>query len=105
LPVGHCTIISDETGAVNKNDDLMSLLKNGYDSRGKTSKLFTRDPEYSFFFKMIIAERMPEVSYIEVFVLQRIRDKDTLEPQGNPARQARPDNVNLPSDTIQRSNS
>jgi hypothetical protein len=49
IEVGQCTIISDETGALNKNEDLMSLLKNGYDSKGKTSKIndFSREPEFS----------------------------------------------------------
>ena len=55
IEVGQCTIISDETGALNKNEDLMSLLKNGYDTKGKTSKIddFSREPEFfhAFFSK------------------------------------------------------
>jgi hypothetical protein len=109
IEVGQCTIISDETGAINKNDDLMSLLKNGYDSKGKTSKIndFTREPEYfhAYCFKMIIAERMPNLRDARgvldrSFCLTAYRGrpkydiKETLEPQGNLGRQSRLDKLN-----------
>jgi hypothetical protein len=109
IELGQCTIISDETGALDKNEDLMSLLKNGYDSKGKTSKIndFTREPEffYAYCFKMIISERMPNLrnargvldrsfSFTTYKGLPKYDIKETLEPQGNPARQERLDILN-----------
>jgi hypothetical protein len=109
IEVGQCTIISDETGALDKNEDLMSLLKNGYDSKGKTSKIndFSREPEffYAYCFKMIISERMPNLrnargvldrsfSFTTYKGCPKYDIKETLEPQGNPARQERLDALN-----------
>jgi hypothetical protein len=48
LEPGQCTIVSDETGAIDKNEDLMAILKTGYHVRGKTSKINdnSREPEF-----------------------------------------------------------
>jgi len=87
----------------------MSLLKNGYDSKGKTSKIndFSREPEffYPYCFKMIIAERMPNLRNARgvldrsfPFTTYKGRPKhdikETLEPQGNPERQLRLNRLN-----------
>lgn len=46
VEIGQCTIVSDETGAIDKHPDLMSILKTGYEFKGKTSKIndYTRQP-------------------------------------------------------------
>jgi hypothetical protein len=65
IEIGQCTIVSDETGAIDKHPDLLSILKTGYSARGKTSKINdnSRDPEFfsTYCFKMIISERMPNL--------------------------------------------
>jgi hypothetical protein len=109
IEIGQCTIVSDETGAIDKHPDLMSLLKTGYSARGKTSKINdnSRDPEffYTYCFKMIISERMPNLRDARgvldrsfTFTTYKGRPKydikETLEPQGNPARQERLDALN-----------
>ena len=109
IEIGQCTIVSDETGAINKHPELMSLLKTGYSARGKTSKINdnSRNPEffYTYCFKMIISERMPNLSDARgvvdrsfTFTTYKGRPKydikETLEPQGNPARQERLDALN-----------
>jgi len=106
---GQCTIVSDETGAIDKHPDLMSILKTGYESKGKTSKIndYTRQPEFfsTYCFKMIIAERMPNLRDARgvqdrsfCFTTHRGRPKydikEILEPQRNPARQGRLDRLN-----------
>jgi hypothetical protein len=50
MEIGQCTIVSDETGSIDKHQDLMSILKTGYSAKGKTSKINdnTRDPEFFF---------------------------------------------------------
>ena len=109
IEVGQCTLVSDETGAIDKSEDLMSLLKDGYDSKGRTSKVndFTRDPEFfhAYCFKMIISERMPNLrnargvldksfSFSAYKGKPKYDIKETLEPQGNAARQERLDVLN-----------
>ena len=109
IEIGQCTIVSDETGAINKHPELMSILKTGYSARGKTSKINdnSRNPEffYTYCFKMIISERMPNLSDARgvvdrsfTFTTYKGRPKydikETLEPQGNPARQERLDALN-----------
>lgn len=108
LEPGQCTIVSDETGAIDKHPELMAILKTGYSIRGKTPKIndYTREPEYYFTycFKMIIAEKMPNLKDAKG-VRDRSFDfttfkgrpkydiKETLEPQGNLARQQRLDEL------------
>jgi hypothetical protein len=104
IEIGQCTIVSYETGAIDKHPDLMSILKTGYSARGRTSKINdnTRDPEFFFTycFKMIISERMPNLrdakgvldrsfSFTTYKGLPKYDIKETLEPQGNQARQER----------------
>ena len=87
----------------------MSILKTGYSVRGKTSKINdnTRDPEFyhTYGFKMIISERMPNLRdakgvtdrsfpFTTYKGLPKYDIKETLEPQGNPARQERLDTLN-----------
>jgi hypothetical protein len=51
LEIGQCTIVSDETGAIDKYPDLMAILKTGYATyMCKTSKIndFSREPEYFY---------------------------------------------------------
>ncbi|HEY1248320.1 MAG TPA: hypothetical protein VGE97_04980, partial [Nitrososphaera sp.] len=106
---GQCTIVSDETGQIDKHPDLMSILKTGYSIKGKTSKINdnSRQPEFfsTFCYKMIIAERMPNLRdtrgvYDRAFSFTAFKGrpkydiKETLEPQGNPARQERLDTLN-----------
>ena len=54
----------------------MSLLKDGYDSKGRTSKVndFTRDPEFfhAYCFKMIISERMPNLRNARGVLIDRL---------------------------------
>jgi hypothetical protein len=109
IEIGQCTIVSDETGAIDKHPDLMSVLKTGYSARGKTSKINdnSREPEFYFTycFKMIISERMPNLrdargvldrsfSFTTYKGRAKYDIKETLEPQGNPARQQRLDTLN-----------
>ena len=109
VEIGQCPIVSDETGAIDKHPDLMSILKTGYESKGKTSKIndYSREPQFfsTYCFKMIIAERMPNLrdarSVLDrsfSFTTYKGRPKhdikETLEPQGNPARQKRLDVLN-----------
>ncbi|MFZ0224117.1 MAG: hypothetical protein WAM42_20745, partial [Candidatus Nitrosopolaris sp.] len=109
VEIGQCTIVSDETGAIDKHPDLMSILKTGYESKGKTSKIndYTRQPEFfsTYCFKMIIAERMPNLRDARgvqdrsfTFTTYKGRPKydikETLEPQGNAGRQERLDKLN-----------
>ncbi|MGC2575451.1 MAG: hypothetical protein WA364_28420, partial [Candidatus Nitrosopolaris sp.] len=109
LEIGQCTIVSDETGAIDKHPDLMSILKTGYSVRGKISKINdnTRVPEFfsTYCFKMIISERMPNLRDARgvldrsfCFITYKGRPKydikETLEPQGNPVRQKRLEALN-----------
>lgn len=109
IEIGQCTIVSDETGAIDKHPDLMSILKTGYSARGKTSKINdnSRDPEFfsTYCFKMIISERMPNLrdargvldrsfSFTTYKGRPKYDIKETLEPQGNPARKERLDTLN-----------
>jgi hypothetical protein len=106
---GQCTIVSDETGEINKHPDLMAILKTGYSKKGKTSKIndYSRVPEFysTYCYKMIIAEKMPNLkdakgvhdrsfSYTAFKGRPKYDIKETLEPQGNPARQERLDTLN-----------
>ena len=106
---GQCTIVSDETGEINKHPDLMAILKTGYSKKGKTSKIndYSRVPEFysTYCYKMIIAEKMPNLrdakgvhdrsfSYTAFKGRPKYDIKETLEPQGNPARQERLDVLN-----------
>lgn len=109
IEIGQCTIVSDETGAIDKHPDLMSLLKTGYSARCKTSKINdnSRDPEffYTYCFKMIISERMPNLRDAKgvldrSFTFTTYKGhpkydiKETLEPQENTARQEQLDRLN-----------
>ena len=110
VEIGQCTIVSDETGAIDKHPDLMSILKTGYStSMCKTSKIndFSREPEYfyTYCFKMIVSERMPNLRDARgvldrsfVFTTYKGRPKydikETLTPQGIKARQERLDKLN-----------
>jgi hypothetical protein len=106
---GQCTIVSDETGEINKHHDLMAILKTGYSKKGKTSKIndYSRMPEFysTYCYKMIIAEKMPNLkdakgvidrsfSYTAFKGKPRYDIKETLEHQGNPARIERLDTLN-----------
>jgi hypothetical protein len=108
IEIGQCTIVSDETGAIEKQPDLLSLLKTGYSPTGKTSKIndYSRAPEYfyTYCFKMIISERMPNLrdargvvdrsfSFTTYKGLPKYDIKETLEPQRNRARQERLDRL------------
>ena len=106
---GQCTIVSDETGEINKHPDLMALLKTGYSKKGKTSKIndYTRLAEFysTYCYKMIVAEKMPNLkdakgvmdrsfSYTAFKGKPKHDIKETVEPQGNQARQQRLDTLN-----------
>jgi hypothetical protein len=84
-------------------------LETGYSPTGKTSKIndYSRAPEffYTYCFKMIISERMPNLrdargvvdrsfSFTTYKGLPKYDIKETLEPQGNKARQGRLDALN-----------
>jgi hypothetical protein len=101
---GQCTIISDETRGLEKNTDLLSVLAEGYNIGGQTSKVndFTRKPEFfkAYCYKMILSEKMPNLrelrgiidrSFVETSYKGRPQFdiKETLTPQGNPHRQRR----------------
>jgi hypothetical protein len=101
IEVGQCTIVSDETGPIDKNVELMALLKTGYSPTGRTSKVndYSRVPEfyYTYCFKIIISERMPNLrdargvidrsfSFTTYKGKPRYDIKETLIPQKNPAR-------------------
>jgi hypothetical protein len=110
LEIGQCTIVSDETGAIDKNPDLMAILKTGYATyMCKVSKIndYSREPEYfyTYCFKMIISERMPNLRDARgvfdrsfVFTTYKGRPKydikETLTPQGIKARQKQLDRLN-----------
>lgn len=98
---GQCTIIADEAFGLDKNPDLLAVLKTGYQLRGKTSKINdnTRNPEFfsTYCFKIIISDKMGSLREIKGvrdrafdFVAHRAKPifdiKETLEPQGNPKR-------------------
>lgn len=104
IEVGQCTIVSDETGPIDKNTDLMAILKTGYAPNGRTSKVndYSRAPEffYTYCFKIIISERMPNLrdakgvvdrsfSFTTYKGRPRYDIKETLIHQRNPARLAR----------------
>jgi Domain of unknown function (DUF4326) len=102
LEIGQCTLVSDETGAIDKNPDLMAILKTGYATyMCKVSKIndFSREPEYfyTYCFKMIVSERMPNLRDARgvfdrsfVFTTYKGRPKydikETLTPQGIKSR-------------------
>ena len=101
IEIGQCTIVSDETGPIDRNPDLMAILKTGYSPTGRTSKIndYSRAPEffYTYCFKIIISERMPNLRDAKSVVDRSftfttykgkpIHDiKETLIPQRNPAR-------------------
>lgn len=84
-------------------------METGYSPTGKTSKIndYSRAPEffYTYCFKMIISERMPNLrdargvvdrsfSFTTYKGLPKYDIKETLEPQGNKARQGRLDALN-----------
>ena len=109
IEIGQCTIVSDETGAIDKHEDLISILKTDYSVRGKTPKINdnTRNPEFfsTYCFKIIIFERTPNLkdargvldgsfSFTTYKGRPKYDIKETLEPQGNPVRQQRLDTLN-----------
>jgi hypothetical protein len=98
---GQCTIIADEAFGLDKNPELLAVLKTGYQLRGKTSKIndYTRNPEFfsTYCFKIIISDKMGSLREIKGvrdrsfdFVAHRAKPtydiKETLEPQDNPKR-------------------
>lgn len=100
---GQCTIVADEAG-LEQDQDLLAALKTGYQLRGKISKVndTTRNPEFfsTYCFKIIISDKLTNIREIKGvrdrsfdFTCYRGRPnfdiKETLEPQGNPERQAR----------------
>jgi hypothetical protein len=104
IEVGQCTIVSDETGPIDKNTDLMAILKTGYAPNCRTSKVndYSRAPEffYTYCFKIIISERMPNLRDAKgvvdrsfSFTTYKGRPlydiKETLIHQRNPARLTR----------------
>lgn len=58
---GQCTIIADEADNIDKSHQMMSILKNGYQIRGRVFKVNMNSQQQEFFYaycyKMIICER------------------------------------------------
>lgn len=101
---GQCTIISDETRGLDKNPDLLSTYAEGYRFDGQTSKIndYTRKNEFfkAYCYKILVAETVPKIRELKGIVDRSFDDtaymghpkydiKETLTPQGNPARQRR----------------
>jgi len=108
VEAGQCTLVCDEVKHLEKNPELLSILSTGYDLKGKSSKVHdtTRKPEFfkSYGYKMILANRMSNVIELEGFADRcfkftafrgnpKFDIKETLEPQGNKARQERLDTL------------
>lgn len=103
IEAGQCTLVADEAG-LEQNQDLIAVLKTGYNLRGKSSRVndYSRDPEFfnTYCFKIIISDKQTNLRDIKG-VLDRSFElvtykgkpkfdiKETLEAQGNPKRLAR----------------
>jgi hypothetical protein len=63
IEYGQCTIVADEAEKIDKSSDIMSVLKTGYQIKGKVPRMNMSNETQQFFytycFKMIIAERSP----------------------------------------------
>lgn len=99
---GQCCIVADEAEKIDKSSDIMTVLKTGYQIKGKVARMnMTNEIQqffYTYCFKMIIAERSPSQSDAKG-VLDRTflftsykgkpeRDiKEVLNPAGDDGRQ------------------
>jgi hypothetical protein len=108
IEFGQCTIVADEAEKIDKQQELMSILKTGYQKRGKASRINKESMKNEFFssycFKMVISERMPNLrdakgvmdrtlSFTTYTGDPKYDIKETLEPQGNPMRQKQLDRL------------
>jgi hypothetical protein len=61
IEYGQCTIVADEAEKIDKSSDIMSVLKTGYQIKGKVAHMNMNNETQQFFYtyclKMIIAER------------------------------------------------
>jgi hypothetical protein len=66
IEYGQCTIVADEAEKIDKSSDIMSVLKTGYQIKGKVARMNMNNETQQFFYtyclKMIIAERSPNQS-------------------------------------------
>ena len=73
IEVGQCTIIMEELKKINQYYDIMAILKTGYNRDKRVSKInnLTMTPEffYTYCFKIIVAERSPGQSALEVCLI------------------------------------
>jgi hypothetical protein len=103
IEAGQCTIIAEEADKIDKNPEILSILKTGYHIMGKVAKVNLNIQKQEFFwtycYKVIISERslsrenakgvLDRTFVMNTFNGKPIHDiKETLNPAGNEARKA-----------------
>lgn len=101
IEAGQCTIIAEEADKIDKNPEILSILKTGYHIMGKVAKVNMNIQKQEFFwtygYKIIISERslsretakgvLDRTFIINTFNGKPAHDiKETLNPIGNEAR-------------------
>ena len=100
---GQCTIIADEAEKIDQSSEIMSTLKTGYHIKSKVPRVNMNNNKQEFFwtfcFKMMIAERSPDISKAKgvmdrTFKIKTYKGrpqsdiKEVLKPSGNPRLQS-----------------
>ncbi len=101
IEAGQCTIIAEEADKIDKNPEILSILKTGYHIMGKVAKVNLNIQKQEFFwtycYKVIISERslsretakgvLDRTFVMNTFNGKPIFDiKETLNPAGNETR-------------------
>jgi hypothetical protein len=99
---GQCCIVADEAEKIDKSSDIMTVLKTGYQIKGKVARMNMNNETQQFFYtyclKMIIAERSPSQSDAKgvldrTFLFTSYKGKsehdikEVLNPAGDEGRQ------------------
>jgi hypothetical protein len=103
IEAGQCTIIAEEAEKIDKNTEILPILKTGYHVMGKVAKVNLNIQKQEFFwtfcYKVIISERslsretakgvLDRTFIINTFNGKPLYDiKETLNPAGNELRKA-----------------
>jgi hypothetical protein len=106
---GQVTIIADEADNIGESIEVMSILKTGYQPKGKVFRMDTDNKKQQFFypfcFKMIIAEKSPNETSAKglldrSFKLKTYKGfpqfdiKEIRNPQGNRERETKLNDIN-----------
>jgi hypothetical protein len=106
---GQVTLIADEADKIGESLEVMSILKTGYQPKGKVFRMDTDNKKQQFFypfcFKIIIAEKSPSETRAKGLLdrsfkiktykgFPQLDIKEIRNPQGNKERQTYQDEIN-----------